>query len=742
MVAAKLLAEAASKSGYHAQSFASYGALRRGGRVESYVRIDTRPISLHCRVYEPELTVLMDEEFVHDSEIVPSIKKGSRLLIVTEKTSQAFSSFQGVEIVTLDAVAIAAKNGLRFETGKAVTNTIVLGAVTGLIPEISLNDLLEAIKEAGIPAPSKNIEGAKDAYNVIKEQHVAGIEAKAQRVPAVLVSRTPMYQETEAPCEKACPAGGPVRTALSLVREGLFAEAFEAISFENPLPGICGRICFRPCEAQCNRNHYDEGVAINALERAVFDHDDISGMNEQVRLKVKRPVSGNTGKVAVIGAGPAGLTCTYFLRLLGHHVTLFEALPVLGGIPRITIPSYRLPKEVVEKEANRIIRLGVQVACNNEVGKDINFEEILGTYDACFIGTGAHESVRLGIPGEESQGVVSGLEFLRKVALGEKMDVERKKVTLIGGGNTVVDAARTARRMGASEVTLVYRRRIEEMPAYGPEKKAAIEEGIRILCLSAPVGVYKDNGRVSRVECIRMEPAELEEDGRSKPRPIEGTNFFIDTDMLIVATGQTVSTHYLPSDISVSGSVITVDEFGRTSMPRVFAGGDVASTTRSVAQAIGSAKRAAFGIDMFLRGISESSKESLLSAKRYLNGGSKRSNNTTSFADLNTAYFIPSRRVPTNELDATERVRNFDEVVLGLSDNQAMSEASRCFQCGRCNLCENCYIFCPDVAVTYDASLTSPIIDGDLCKRCGICVKECPRNCLCLEEGTDRPEHP
>ncbi len=745
VVAAKLLADAAAKAGYHAQSFASYGALRRGGLVESYVRIDDKQISPHCKIYEAGLTILMDDEFVENPQIASGIKAGSQVLINSQAPSETFISLGHARVTAVDAAGVARKNELTLSSGLPMMNTVILGAVLALLHDIqdeigdhiSMEHLAVAIREAGIPVAEKNISAAQEAHNRVLTQRAAlSTPEMSVRGSAVGASdeRRPVYYEKGSPCEVNCPAGEPVRAYVSLIELGQTKEALQAIRLENPFPGVCGRVCFHPCESHCNRKDFDEAVSINALERAAFDLRSQGGPAEPLRRE-------KTGKrVAIIGAGPAGLSCAYFLTLLGHHATVFEALPVAGGVPRVGIPAYRLPKEIVDLEVNRLITLGVEVKRDTEVGRDIPFEHLATQYDACFIAAGAHRSAKLGIPGEESRGVVSGLDFLRDATFGRTRGVKRARVVVIGGGNTAVDAARTARRLGAKDVVIVYRRPAEEMPAYPEEREAAIGEGVKIIALAAPIRIINDGKKVVKVECLKTEPGGDPRGGRLTPKLVEGTNFAIDATLVIIAAGELPALPFLPETVVMDGSIVKVDHLGRTSMAGLFAGGDAASLSRSVADAIGSGKRAAVGIDLFLSGKEVTSlplspgQTKTLSMARYMAGGESNGETPVAlFGDLNTAYFLETPRVERAELSASVRARTFDEVKSGFSLDEAIREAMRCFQCGRCTLCENCYIFCSDIAIGYDAASGYPMLREGLCEGCGVCIHECPRGALSWE---------
>lgn len=738
VVAARLLADAAAKGGYMSQSFASYGALRRGERVESFARISESEILVHSKMYGADYLIIMDESFIKQPGVVSVVKEGGVILINSAEPPKTFSSLGNFKIATIDAPRIAIDHKVQLPSGMPVINTVMLGAVAAIIPSIDIERLAEAIREGKVPAPDRNIEAAREAYYQSQVQAASPVATKVKRKVAIAISaeRYPVYRGKVPPCEANCPAGEAIETTISLIQSNRFEEALENIRLENPFPGICGRVCFHPCETYCNRNEYDEPIAINALERVAFDHADASATKQIVK-------KAETGKrVAIIGSGPAGMTCAYFLAILGHEVTVFEALPVPGGIPRVGIPEYRLPQDVVDREVRQIAELGVEIKTNTEVGKDVSFDDILKEYDACFIAVGAHQSASMDIPGENSDGVISGLEFLKGIAFGREVDLGTR-VAVIGGGNTAVDAARTAKRLGAKEVTIIYRRSAQEMPAHRGEVEAAEQEGVRIFYLTMPAQIYNNGKRVSKLGCLKTRLGKGDKDGRPRPEPVEGSNFMLDMDTVIAALGETVVVPFLPDTIEMEGAVIKVDHMGRTSMTGVYAGGDATSLSRSVVEAIAAGKRAALGIDIQLTGREEKifttfqkGRSGSIAMAQYLAGDKGiEDSGVVSFTDLNTTYFTKSPRTEVAQLPVPTRVSNFKEASLGFTRAKAIQETERCFHCGHCNLCENCYIFCPDAAITFDEAIAAFGIEREVCKGCGICIKECPRDAISWEGG-------
>jgi NADPH-dependent glutamate synthase beta subunit-like oxidoreductase len=544
---------------------------------------------------------------------------------------------------------------------------------------------------------------------------------------------TPAYLNKLAPCNEACPAGEDVEAAMVLSGQEDYLGAWEKITQENPLPRVCGRVCFHPCEGSCNRKEYDEPTAINALERFVGDTAYQSGK------RFSPPAEKKKEKVAVIGSGPAGLSCAYHLASLGYGATLFEALPKLGGMLRYGIPAYRLPKDILDQEIEQILALGVESRTNCRVGKDVNWEE-LKKFDAVFVAAGAWRSLPLKVPGEDSSGVMSGVTFLRKVNSGEKVDLG-ERVAILGGGNTAMDAARSALRLGAKPL-VIYRRTREEMPAWEEEVSEAQEERIEFIFLSSPVRVMVEHGKVKGIECIKNILGPPGKDGRREPRPIENSNFNLPVDSVISAIGEAPDLSFLPPEMQKSKEALPVDETGATSQKKVFAGGDVVAQPRTVSWAIGSGKKAAMAIDATLRGknvaeairlASWGEKGSLSMARYRSKRGDGIAQEVVKFSDLNTAYFPRHNRKPKDRLTVDQQTRDFSEINRGLSPVTALFEAKRCFNCGVCNLCDNCFFFCPDLAISARPDRQGYEINYDYCKGCCICVEECPRGAISIE---------
>ncbi|MFC1820690.1 FAD-dependent oxidoreductase, partial [Thermodesulfobacteriota bacterium] len=387
----------------------------------------------------------------------------------------------------------------------------------------------------------------------------------------------PVFKTKIPPCSEACPAGVDIRGFISLMKQGRFLEAHTLYTEENPFPAICGRVCYHPCEASCNRKDFDQAVGINATERFLADFN--------MPISKVSPVSGK--QVAVIGSGPAGMSCSHYLARLGHRVTIFESLDVVGGLLRTAIPDYRLPVEIVEKEVEKLRGLGIEFRTNHPINRETwkDLEE----FDAVSLSYGASDQTPLPFDSNigTDQKVISGLDFLKAVKLGEKISLGRR-VVVVGGGNTAIDAARVSMRLGASP-TILYRRGKEEMPAFKNEIEDALDEGVQILFLTSPVGLDKGESGL-KVKCLKNSLTEIDESGRPRPVPIEGSDFYIDADSVISAIGEVSDLSILPGEIEIANQSVVVDELGSTGVPRVFACGDLTGQSRTVVHAIGSGK--------------------------------------------------------------------------------------------------------------------------------------------------------
>ncbi len=467
------------------------------------------------------------------------------------------------------------------------------------------------------------------------------------------------------PCLVACPAGVNAQGYIALISDGKFKEALEVLRRTMPFAGVCGRVCTRPCESDCERGKVDESVAIHSLKRFMADYELKIGREKATLVeKTKRDT------VAIVGSGPAGLACAYDLIREGYPVTVFEAAPQAGGMLRYSIPEYRLPNKIVDNEISYIEELGVEIKTNSPMKelKDI-FNQ---GYRAVYLATGAWVSQKMGIPNEDAKGVIQGLSFLKQVNSGAKVKLG-ERVAVIGGGNAAVDAARVAHRLGAKEVTIVYRRSRVEMPALAGEVDEAELEGVKIHILAAPVGVLTQNGQLTGIQCIRMELGEPDASGRRRPLPIKGSEFNVEVDNVIMAIGQTVDKSQLPKELEyMSWGTLSVDPVTlQTNIEGVFAGGDVVSGPSDVIAAITAGKEAAISIDRYLEGrdLKEGRPETLKRVEEVSKEGVE-----------------PKARAAMPVLEPKKR-EGFTEVELGFDEETAIAEAKRCLNCAVCSEC-------------------------------------------------------
>jgi len=467
------------------------------------------------------------------------------------------------------------------------------------------------------------------------------------------------------PCQNACPVGVDIPGYIGLISQGRFFEALELIKKRNPFPAICGRVCHHPCEKKCRRAEIDEPVAINALKRFVSDY---------ARGKIKSRILLSTPKkekIAIIGSGPAGLTCAHYLARWGYSVTVFEALPAAGGMLRVGIPDYRLPKDILEEEIfTSVESLGVSIQTGVKIGEDITFDELFKKgYSCIFIAVGCHISRKLNIPGEELEGFLDGVAFLKAINLGQKQQLGNK-VVVIGGGNVAVDAARSAVRLGAGEVTILYRRSFQEMPAIKSEIQAAVEEGVKFHYLATPVRIISYNGKIEGMKCVQMRLGDYDEAGRRKSVPIPGSEFYLPADSIISAIGQKADVSFLPLSIKRTawGSIYVNPKTLVTSKKGVFAGGDAVTGPATVIDAIASGEKAAISINRYLKG--EPLEAPPLIEKKYFKE-----------TDLIEIEPSPEKRVKMPCLSLKERKRGFKEIEFGLDEERALKEAKRCLRC-------------------------------------------------------------
>ena len=506
----------------------------------------------------------------------------------------------------------------------------------------------------------------------------------------------PVYRDRLPPCNNACPAGEDIQGWLYHAEEGDYKTAWRLLMRENPLPAVMGRVCYHPCEGACNRGDVDEAVAIHAVERFLGDQALKNGwMPEQDYSK--------TGKrILIIGAGPSGLSAAYHLRQMGHDVTLREAGPMAGGMMRFGIPKYRLPRDVLDGEIQRIVDLGVKLELNCKVDNIPAAFESEG-FDAVFIAVGAHIARRIDIPAHAAGKILDAASVLRDMETTGEAPQLGRRVIVYGGGNTAMDAARTVKRLGVEEAMIVYRRSRHEMPAHDFEATEAEEEGVLIHWLRS----------IKQIDETTFTVEKMTIDASGRPKPT-GEFETLEADTLILALGQDVDTSFLetvPGVSIASDGVVDVDDRMMTGYSGLFAGGDMVPSERTVTVAVGHGKKAARNIDSWLRGETISLKQK---------------NKLATIENLNTWYYDDAPQSVQPELDLVRRQSGFDEVIGDLDADNALFEARRCLSCGNCFECDNCYGVCPDNAVNKLGPGKRFEFRYDFCKGCGLCAAECP----------------
>ena len=512
----------------------------------------------------------------------------------------------------------------------------------------------------------------------------------------------PVYVDRLPPCNAACPAGENIQSWLFHAESGDYEKAWRVLVENNPMPAIMGRVCYHPCETGCNRQHLDDAVGINSVERFLGDEAIKRGW------KFDRPARSSGKRVLVVGAGPSGLSAAYHLARLGHAVEIHEAGPLAGGMMRFGIPKYRLPREVLDAEVGRILELGVVLRLDTKVD-DIAESMKAGKFDAAFLAVGAHIGKRAYIPAGDATKIIDAVSVLRSME-GEDKPLLGRRVVIYGGGNTAIDVARTAKRLGASESIIVYRRTREKMPAHDFEVEEALQEGVMMKWLST----IKQAGEGE----ITIERMELDEKGFPQST---GEFETLAADSVVLALGQDVDLSLLEGvpGLEINDGVVKVGDNMMTGADGIFAGGDMVPSERTVTVGVGHGKKASYHIDAWLRG------------EKYI---PRPKAEIAGFERLNTWYYSEAPLTVRPMLNIIRRQSTFDEVQGGLDETNAQFEARRCLSCGNCFECDNCYGVCPDNAVIKLGPGKRYEFNYDYCKGCGMCVAECPCGAIKVEE--------
>ena len=736
VTAFEILAKMFSHLGdFQVQAFPAFGVERTGAPVQAFLRVARNAIHNRSNIYHPHLIVVFDESLIDMAPVFDGLKTGGAVLINTEKPRAAFAQL-GKTVYTIPATRISLEHGLGSKS-LPIVNSAMIGAM-GFLFEADLSVLLETIKE-NVPAkPDANANAAALAYHsvvgedfpntylhrrlhhlpedeleesvpfrFVEPPEPVGIDAPYWSAPLSKNKTgnwrvvTPHYVERRPPCNHNCPAGTDVRRFVRLTAEQQYDAALEVIYAHNPFPGVCGRVCPHFCEQTCNRNELDEGLNIGAIERFLGDH----AMTMAVPVRPV-PVT-RTEKIAVVGAGPAGLTAALRLCEKGYAVTVFEALPRAGGMMRSGIPKFRLPDEVLDTEIERIEAKGVRIECNRKV----RVHELAQQFSAVITAVGSHIGSALQLDNEDALSL-DGIRFLREFKLfGMDAGIRKgDRVAIIGGGNTAIDVARTVLRLGAEPI-ICYRRTLEEMPAIAQEVEEALAEGVHIRFLTAPAGLSDNGDGTIDLRLIRMELGEPDASGRRKPIPVAGSEHALKVQKVIKAIGQHFDAHVF------DGTQVTPRQ-GKTTVSDsapVFCAGDMA-WGGTVTEAIGSGNKVAEEVHAFLRGLPYHPDETLPDVVLP--------------RDINFTYYLPTARQRSPMRHPDSLYLDFDELAKGLGTHEIQSESARCLHCGDCFSCGNCFNFCPDAAIHIDEGGRLRI-DYDYCKGCGICTEECP--CSAIE---------
>ncbi len=720
---AKLIATTYFLKGKYVQAFGVYAAERSGAPLQAFVRIDEKEITNHNQVYAPNHIIILDRTLIVPG-IASTMNPDGWIIINTPDTPDSFGElFAGRRVATLDATSIAVDNGLGTRT-VPIVNTTIAGAIAKVF-DLPCDEVLAALEHFNFGG--SNVKSAEQAYAHVQVATLPGqIEKLADSANGTPVTslldktvggmpriktgswatRKPERQHLTPPCNQGCPAGNDVRGFVEAVGKDDCDLAMSILLESSPLPGICGRVCPGPCMDSCNRNEFDESVNIRDIERHAADHG--------AKPAPTKPWRGI--HIGVVGSGPAGLSTVYHLARLGYAVTLFEGDQELGGVMRTGIPAYRLPREVLDGEIKYILEHGVQVHAGQFLSRD-DLLRLTHEFAAVFVATGLQDARTLDLGNAGADHIEQGIAFLDRVRASD-VRLDGQRVVVIGGGNTAVDAARSALRVGAKTVHIVYRRTRNEMPAITEEIEESIEEGIILDELVMPLRLAK-NSTGFALTCQRMILGKPDDSGRPRPEPDvrEGSQFDLSCDRIILALGQSMDTSILPegSAIHEEGQLL-----GLTGAP-LFAGGDFATNEGTVSAAIGSGRRAAWHIHRTLSG------EDLFPPP---------AEPTASPDYITTHVFAHDPRQKTIMLEPQTRRRSFAEVRHGFAEEReiqpAVQEANRCFSCGVCNTCDRCLEYCPEGILLRDGD--GYRFDASYCKGCGVCATACPRGVIYMTE--------
>ena len=726
---AKLIATSRFLEGLSVQAFGLYAAERSGAPIQAFCRYSEDPITNRNLIYEPDHIIVLDPTLV-GPPIVAGLKAGGWILVNSPQAPTDFADpFSHNRLATIDATTIARDNNLGTRS-LPIVNTALAGAA-GRMLGFPLEEIHAALEHLGFKG--SNLTAATRAYEevrLLESPHEVGpaeesaphvdqgrgasiLEGAGAALPGIKTglwaSEQPHRQQLIPPCNHICPAGNNVQGFLNALARDDPDEALEILLRSTPFPSICGRACPAPCMDACNRIELDGAVNVREMERYAGDHG-------QVKVE---PLAKRQERVAVVGSGPAGLTAAYHLARFGYQVKVFESGPEVGGLLTTGIPEFRLPDDLVAREINRILSLGVEVETNHRIDRQ-SLLDLAQDHDAVLVATGqqVQRDLQLGMNG--TRAVVQGIDFLEHVHQGD-VRVDGERVVVIGGGNTAMDAARSALRLGAKTVKVVYRRSRQEMPAIREEIDETVEEGVCIELLTQPIALHAVPGdgvrRRYRLTCRRMELGEPDESGRRTPIEIPGSDFELPCHRVILALGQSPDVSVFPEGTEVrEGNQL----LGLLETP-LFAIGDLATREGTVAGAIGSGRRSAVHVHNVLSGEHETLTEHA-EALRDVDVW----HDEVIRADAMKLHLFERQPASHGEsIGLTERRSTFDEVHLGLEET---AEAARCLSCGVCNECDACCTYCPEGVLKRVGHRLE--FDYSYCKGCGVCSAECARNVI------------
>ncbi len=726
---AKLIATSRFLRGLSVQAFGLYAAERSGAPIQAFCRYSDEPITNRNLIYEPDHIIVLDPTLV-GPPIVAGLKAGGWILINSTESPESFADeFARNRLATVDATAIARNNSLGTRS-VPIVNTALVGAVARML-DFPLDEVVAALEHLGFKGP--NVSAATRAYDEVRLLEAPRDTGPADetvappdhgRGPSILkgaggafpalktgqwATEQPRRQQMVPPCNHICPAGNNVQGFLNALARDATDEALEILLRTTPFPSICGRACPAPCMESCNRIEIDGAVNVRELERYAGDHGNVT----------PEPLARRDEQIAIVGSGPAGLTAAYHLARFGYRVRIFESGSETGGLLRSGIPEFRLPEDVVAREINRILGLGVDVETGHRVGRR-ELLDMARNNDAVLVATGLQEQRDLQLGMNGTRAVVQGIDFLDHVHRGD-VRVDGEDVVVVGGGNTAMDAARSAVRLGAESVRVVYRRTRQEMPAIDEEVDEALEEGIAIDFLTQPVALHDTPSdgirRHYRLACRRMELGEPDESGRRSPIEIPDSDFELPCHRVILALGQSPDVSVFPegTEVREGGQLL-----GLLETP-IFAIGDLATRDGTVASAIGSGRRAAVHIHNVLGG----EQISISRHAEALRDVDVWSDDVIRADAMKLHIFERQAAAEGKSREVSQRRSTFDEVHMGLED---AAEAARCLSCGVCNECDICCTYCPEGVLKRVGHRLE--FDYSYCKGCGVCVAECPRNVI------------